>query len=100
MRKTARLKLEYIHLDSLCMTLTQALAECDSVVESQGDVITKIGALLMIKEDQILNLKGQYKMADEKYKLANKQITHGNKMMWLFVFTTVLMMGFLALSLL
>jgi hypothetical protein len=77
MRKTARLKLEYIHLDSLCMTLTQALAECDSVVESQGDVITKIGALLMIKEDQILNLKGQYKMADEKYKLANKQITHG-----------------------
>jgi len=100
MRKTARLKLEYIHLDSMNMTLTQALAQCDSVQDVQVDVIIRLDDLLGIKEDKIVNLKLQNQMGLEMYDMADHAIKREKKLKWIFVGTTVLMAGFLTLSLL
>lgn len=100
MQKTARVKLEYLYLDSLNMTLKQSLYWCDSINLVQGDVIFQLDDLLMIKEDQIVNLKSQIVLGQDKFGLAENQIKKERRLKWIFMGTTIVMAGFLTLSLL
>ena len=96
----ARVKLEYIHLDSLNMSLVEALNHCDSVKDAQRNVIIQLDDLLGIKEDQIENLKQQNVQHEYKYVLSAGVAKKERKLKWIFLGSTVVMAGFLALSLL
>ena len=94
------MKLEYIHLDSLNMSLVEALNHCDSVKDAQRNVIIQLDDLLGIKEDQIENLKQQNVQYEYKYVLSAGAIKKERKLKWIFLGSTVVMAGFLTLSLL
>ena len=100
MRKTARLKLEYIHLDSMNMTLTQALMHCDSVRSSQQTVIVFLDDLIIVNQEQLINQKEQIQVQREKYALAYGMVKKEKKLKWIFVGTTGFALALLALSLL
>jgi len=100
MQKTARLKLEYIHLDSINMTLYAMIAWSDSVKDMQMNIIVGLDDLVIIKEDQISNLKSQIVLEKDKFWLAGDQIKKERRLKWIFMGTTVVMAGFLTLSLL
>lgn len=99
MRKTAQLKLEYINLYEDHVSLMGIMEWCDSVQSAQGSVIIQLDGLLEIKENQISNLKSQIILEQDKFGLADSQIKRERRLKFIFIGTTVLMVGFLTLSL-
>ena len=90
MRKTARLKLEYLSLLEENKSIQQMLEWCDSVRVTHMDVIAQLDDILGIKEAKIRNLMTQYNLAEDKYNLANNQITIERRQKFIFMGATAL----------
>ncbi len=89
MRKTARLKLEYLSLLEENKSIQQMLEWCDSIRVTHMDVITQLDDILGIKEEKIYNLQTQYNLAEGKYELANNQITIERRQKIIFMGATI-----------
>ena len=76
------------------------VAWCDSIKEAQANIIVQLDDLLLIKDEQIINKNMQIVLGREKFGLAENQIEKERKLKWIFLGSTVVMAGFLALSLL
>lgn len=96
----ARVILEYDNLLEQNKTLGEMMAWCDSVMGTQIQIIGGLDGLVDIKDEKITNLTLQNEQEREKYELAGVMIKKEKKLKWIFVGTTALMAGFLALSLL
>lgn len=96
----AQVKLAYENVLDQNKTLLEMMAWCDSVQGAQANVIFQLDDLLIIKDEQIINKNGQIVLEREKFGLAENQIKKERKLKWVFMGTTVLMAGFLTLSLL
>ena len=99
-RKIARVKLEYTHLFEENKTLHEMMTWCDSVMGTQVIVIERMDGLLIIKDEKIVNLKSQNKQVLGMYELAGVMIKKERKLKWIFMGTTIVVVGFLTLSLL
>ena len=100
MRKTARLKLEYINLLEDNKSLGEMMNWCDSVMGTQTVVIEGLDRFIVIQDEQNSNLKSQIVQHVAKYALADDEIRRQMMLKWIFVGTTILMAWFLTLSLL
>jgi ATP-dependent helicase/DNAse subunit B len=96
----AQVKLAYENVLEQNMTLLEMNRWCDSVKQAHMSVIVKLDDILQIKEEQIDNLKIQIGVNHDMFELANDQIKKERRLKWVFVGTTVVMAGFLTLSLL
>ncbi len=76
------------------------MAWCDSVMGTQVVVIEGLDGLLIIKDEKIVNLKLQNEQALGMFDLVNDQVKKERKLKWIFAGTTILVAGFLTLSLL
>ena len=99
-RTMSRVLLEYENVLAQNKTLWEMTQWSDSVKSTQMNVIVQLDDLLVIKEDQIGNLKHQIVLEQDKFGLAGEQIRNerGWKRFWMVA--TGLTAGFLALSLL
>lgn len=88
MRKTARLKLEYISLLEENKSIHEMLEWCDSVRVGHMNVIIQLDDILAISQAKVRNLMTQYDLAEGKYELANDQITIERKQKFLFMGAT------------
>ena len=96
----AQVRLAYENVLDQNKTLLEMVAWCDSVRESQTDIIIQLDDLLGIKEEKITNLTLQNEQEQVRFDLVNDQVGKQRKLKWVFMGTTVLMAGFLTLSLL
>ena len=96
----AQVKLAYENVLDQNKTLLEMMAWCDSVQDAQANVIFQLDDLIVIKDEQIINKNTQIVLEREKFGLAEGLIKRERKLKWIFVGTTALMAGFLALSLL
>ena len=99
-RTMAQVKLAYENVLDQNKTLLEMMAWCDSVQGAQANVIFQLDDLLIIKDEQIINKNTQIVLEREKFGLAENQIKKERRLKWVFMGTTVLMAGFLTLSLL
>ncbi len=96
----AQVKLAYENVLDQNKTLLEMVAWCDSIKDTQENVIVQLDDLLMIKEQQIENKSAQIVLEQEKYGLAGAQIRKERNLKRLFMMSTLFMAGFLTLSLL
>ena len=96
----AQVRLAYENVLAQNKTLWEMKQWSDSIKALQMNTIVQLDDLLIIKEDQIGNLKQQIVLERDKYGLAEGMIKKEKKLKWIFVGTTALMAGFLTLSLL
>lgn len=89
MRKTARLKLEYLSLLEENKSIHQMLGWCDSVRTTHMNVVIQLDDILSIKEEKIRNLQAQYNLAEGKYDLANTQLKKEKRKKGFFIGTTI-----------
>jgi len=99
-RTMAQVKLAYENILDQNKTLLEMIQWCDSVEATHENIIVQLDDLLGIKEEKIINLKLQNQMGLEMYDMADHEIKREKKLKWIFVGTTTLLAGFLALSLL
>ena len=95
----ARVLLEYENVLEQNKTLWEMKVWSDSIKAMQMNTIVELDDLLRIKEEQITNKDAQIVLEREKFGLANDQIKKERRLKWVFMGTTVVMAGFLTLSL-
>jgi hypothetical protein len=96
----AQVKLAYENVLAQNKTLWEMKQWNDSIKALQMNTIVGLDDLLVVKEQQIGNLKQQVALNRDMFELANDQIRKERKLKWIFVGTTAVMAGFLTLSLL
>jgi hypothetical protein len=99
-RTMAQVKLAYENILDQNKTLLEMTQWCDSVRETQANIIVQMDDLIVIKDEQIINKNTQIVLEREKFGLADEQTRKERKLKWVFMGTTILMAGFLTLSLL
>ena len=90
MRKTARLKLEYINLFENYTTLSQAKEWCDSIRKANIIVLQKKDLQLTLKERQVEDLNKIILLKDTKFDVAVDQSKKIRQQRNIFIGTTIL----------
>jgi hypothetical protein len=74
MRKTARLKLEYLNLLESNMNLVEMINHCDSMYQAELNATIGLYNVVSIRDEQIINLTNQRNLEREKYQLADQRV--------------------------
>jgi len=96
----ARVILEYDNLLEENHTLGEMMNWCDSVMDTQEQIIRGMDGLIIIKDEKITNLKLQNEQIFEMFDLVNDQVKKEKKLKWIFIGTTTFVVTLLTLSLL